>query len=147
MERYSNPSWQQTFDDTLEIVKDTNIDNVIEALESLQIKLITQMKINTVLDTFFLKFMYGGKELTRDELEYYERRVKEQESAREGFADYWNDLGRIHMIQCRNLFLSALSEFDKSVELNASYKEAIKNYDLVKNNKKGFLILLRAILK
>ncbi|MCK5032379.1 MAG: tetratricopeptide repeat protein [Calditrichia bacterium] len=147
LERYSNPSWQQTFDDTLEIVKDTNIDNVIEALESLQIKLITQMKINTVLDTFFLKFMYGGKELTRDELEYYERRVKEQESAREGFADYWNDLGRIHMIQCRNLFLSALSEFDKSVELNASYKEAIKNYDLVKNNKKGFLILLRAILK
>jgi hypothetical protein len=85
--------------------------------------------------------------LTREELQYYESRVREQEEVREGFADYWNDLGRIHMIQCRNLFLSALSEFDKSVEINAKFKEAIKNYDLVKNNKKGFLILLRAILK
>jgi tetratricopeptide (TPR) repeat protein len=147
LDRYSSPFWQQIFDDTLEIINDTNIDNVIEALENLQIKLITQMKINIVLDTFFLRFMYGGKELTREELEYYERRVKEQESARDGFADYWNDLGRIHMIQCRNLFLSALSEFEKSVELNSKYDEAIKNYDLVKNNKKGFLILLRAILK
>ena len=147
LDRYSNPFWQQIFDDTLEIINDTNIDNVIEALENLQIKLITQMKINIVLDIFFLKFMYGGKELNREELEHYERRVREQESARDGFADYWNDLGRIHMIQCRNLFLSALSEFEKSVELNAKYDEAIKNYDLVKNNKKGFLILLRAILK
>ena len=147
LDRYSEPVWQQTFEDTLEIIQDTNIDKVIEVLENLQIKLITQMKINTVLDTFFLKFMYGGKELTREELQYYESRVREQEEMREGFADYWNDLGRIHMIQCRNLFLSALSEFDKSVEINAKFKEAIKNYDLVKNNKNGFLILLRAILK
>jgi len=147
LERYSNPVWQKTFNDTLEVIKDTNIEKVIEGLENLQIKLITQMKINTILDTFFLKFMYGGKELTREELKYYENRVREQESSREGFADYWNDLGRIHMIQCRNLFLTALSEFDKSVEINSKYKEAIKNYDLVKNNKKGFLILLRAILK
>lgn len=147
LERYADPIWQQTFEETLETLSDTNIDRVVDALENLQIKLITQMKINTVLDAFFLKFMYGGKELTREELEYYEGRVREQEEARESFADYWNDLGRIHMIQCRNLFLNALSEFEKSVELNATFKEAIKNFDLVKNNKKGFLILLRAILK
>lgn len=147
LDRYSEPYWQNTFDETFEIIKESNIDNVIDALEKLQVNLITQMKINTVLDAFFLKFMYGGRELTREELDYYEKRVREQEDTREGFADYWNDLGRIHMIQCRNLFLSALSEFDKSVDLNAGFKEAIKNFELVKNNKKGFLILLRAILK
>jgi tetratricopeptide (TPR) repeat protein len=147
LDRYSNSNWQQIFDDTLEIIKDSDIDKVIETVEDLQIKLITQMKINTVLDTFFLKFMYGGRDLTREELEYYECKVREQENNREKFADYWNDLGRIHMIQCRNLFLNAISDFEKSIEINTSYKEANKNIELVKNNKKGFLILLRAILK
>jgi tetratricopeptide (TPR) repeat protein len=147
LERYSDPEWQELFDETMEIIKDKNINKVIRALENLQIKLITHMKVNTILDIFFLKFMYGGKELSREQLDYYERRVREQEESRQSFADYWNDLGRIHMIQCRNLFLNALSEFEKSVEINSKFAEAIKNFELVKNNKKGFLILLRAILK
>lgn len=147
LERYSDPPWQEAFEETLEIINDIELEKVIKALEILQIKLITQLKINTILDIFFLKFMYGGKDLTREELDYYEKRVSEQESAREGFADYWNDLGKIHMVQCRNLFISALSEFEKATEINPTFKEANNNFELVKNNKKGFLILLRAILK
>jgi len=147
MDRYSSDKWQDNFNQVLEIIKNAKIENVLTNLENLQIKLVTDLKINSLLDIFFLRFMYGGRELTKEELEDYEHKIKEQELDRGDFADYWNDIGIIHMIQCRNLFLSALNEFEKAAEFNEEYEEAKKNLSLVKNNKKGFLILLRAILK
>ena len=91
--------------------------------------------------------MYGGAELSYQELESYERRIKRLETQREHFADYWNEIGIIHIIQCRHLFLESVKEFEKAVELNKNYLEANNNLELIKNIKKGFLILLRAILK
>jgi hypothetical protein len=51
------------------------------------------------------------------------------------------------MIQCRHLFLKSVAEFEKAVELNKDYTDANNNLSLIRNVKKGFLILLRAILK
>lgn len=147
LERYSSEDWQNTLDETLDVIKNSDIDQVLNNLEKLQIRLTTELKINTLLDIFFLKFMYGGKELNREELDLYEQKILEQKKERGDFADYWNDVGVIHMIQCRSLFLSALSEFEKAASYNKDYEDANKNLALVKNNKKGFLILLRAILK
>ena len=59
----------------------------------------------------------------------------------------WNNLGVIHLIQCRNLFLQALGEFRKALEINPDFEKAQKNKVLVENDGKEFLILLRAILK
>jgi hypothetical protein len=56
-------------------------------------------------------------------------------------------LGIAHLIQCRNLFLRALEEFRVSLRINPGYKRAEKNLKLSENDGKGFLILLRAILK
>ncbi|MFC2088016.1 tetratricopeptide repeat protein [Calditrichota bacterium] len=147
LDRYSSEEWQNTLNDTLEVIKNSDIDQVLNNLEKLQIKLATELKINTLLDIFFLKFMYGGRELTRDELDQYEEKILELKKDRRDFADYWNDIGVIHMIQCRSLFLSALNEFERAASFNEGYEDAKKNLGLVKNNKKGFLILLRAILK
>ncbi len=147
LERYASPGWQENFDEILDLIKTSEIENVLYGIENLQIKIVTELKINALLDVFYLKFMYGGKELTRDELELYERKFLDQQEERSEFADYWNDLGIIHMIQCRNLFLSALNEFEKASAYNENYEEAKRNLGLCKNNKKGFLILLRAILK
>ena len=61
--------------------------------------------------------------------------------------DIWNNLGVIHLIQCRNLFLQALGEFRKALEINPDFEKAQKNKKLVENDGKEFLILLRAILK
>lgn len=147
LDRYSSPDWQESFDEILELINTSEIENVLYGLENLQIKIVTDQEINILLDVFYLKFMYGGRELTRDELDLYERKFREQQEERGEFADYWNDLGIIHMIQCRNLFLSALDEFEKASTYNEEYEEAKRNLGLCKNNKKGFLILLRAILK
>lgn len=100
-----------------------------------------------MIESFYLKFMYGGRELSYPELESYEARIWALSAERNNFADFWNEMGTIHIIQCRHLFLKALGEFEKAVELNKNYSEALKNLELTQNIKKGFLILLRAILK
>lgn len=147
LERYQSADWQDTFERVETVINEGNQADILEVLESLQIGLASHIKVNSVIESFYLKFMYGGRELTRNELEIYERKVSEQASERANFADYWNELGTIHMIQCRNLFLKSLSEFEKAVGLNDHYQDANRNLELIRNNKKGFLILLRAILK
>ncbi|MBN2425207.1 MAG: tetratricopeptide repeat protein [Calditrichaceae bacterium] len=96
---------------------------------------------------FYLKFMYGGKGLNREITQKFEKRLLEAVEENPDYADLWNNLGIVHLIQCRNLFLQALTEFDKALEINPSFEKALKNKKLVENDGKEFLILLRAILK
>jgi len=147
LERYQGEDWQNLFTQTLEEIQKGELTRIISTLESLQLKLITHLDIDTVMESFYLKFMYGGRELTFEELESYEKRMSRQADKRKDFADHWNELGTIHMIQCRHLFLNAMTEFDQAVALNTGYEDAKTNLQLIKNIKKGFLILLRAILK
>ena len=96
---------------------------------------------------FYLKFMYGGRKLNTELIQKFEDRLNQAIEKNKHYADLWNSLGIVHLIQCRNLFLQALSEFDKSLDLNPSFDKALKNKKLVENDGKEFLILLRAILK
>ena len=96
---------------------------------------------------FYLKFMYGGRKLNTELIQKFEDRLNQAIEKNNHYADLWNSLGIVHLIQCRNLFLQALSEFDQSLELNPSFDKALKNKKLVENDGKEFLILLRAILK
>jgi tetratricopeptide (TPR) repeat protein len=147
LERYRDEEWQETFEISLNNIMEGNLPDILSSLEKLQLKLITYLKIDTLVESFYLRFMYGGRELDYKELEDYEDRILKLTAERQNFADYWNEMGTVHIIQCRHLFLQAVREFEKAVELNKNYTEAIKNLKLVGNIKKGFLILLRAILK
>ena len=147
LERYKNEEWQILFNETLDEINKGDINRIINALETLQLKLVTYLDIDTLMESFYLKFMYGGRELTFDELDSYERRMSDLSGQRKNFADYWNELGTVHMIQCRHLFLNAVDEIEKAVVLNDHYEDAKTNLQLIKNVRKGFLILLRAILK
>jgi hypothetical protein len=91
--------------------------------------------------------MYGGKGLDNTTIRRYEERLKLALKDNADYADIWNNLGVIHLIQCRNLFLQALGEFRKSLDINPDFEKAKKNKILVENDGKEFLILLRAILK
>jgi len=96
---------------------------------------------------FYLKFMYGGRGLNNELIKRFEHKLVRSIEEHPEFADLWNNLGIVHLIQCRNLFLQALSEFDKALEINPSFEKAQKNKKLVENDGKEFLILLRAILR
>ena len=91
--------------------------------------------------------MYGGKELSRDELDYYEQAMKSDEAVQGKFADFWNEMGVIHLIQCREYFRKALSGYENAIRINPKYEEALKSKELMSHGDKGLLILLRAILK
>ncbi len=96
---------------------------------------------------FFLKFMYGGKGKDNQFIGRYVERLKYAINDYPEYADLHNNLGIAYLIMCRNLFLKALEEFRKALRINPLFKKAEKNLKLAENDGKGFLILLRAILK
>lgn len=96
---------------------------------------------------FYLKFMYGGKGKDNQYIGLYVEQLKSAIDAFPEYADLHNNLGIAYLIMCRNLFLKALEEFRKALKINPSFKNAAKNLKLAENDGKGFLILLRAILK
>lgn len=96
---------------------------------------------------FYLKFMYGGKGKDDSFIHDYIEDLNRQISENPDYADVHNNLGVAHLIQCRNLFLKSLEEFRSALKINPNFKKAEKNLKLAENDGKGFLILLRAILK
>lgn len=96
---------------------------------------------------FYLKFMFGGKGKDDEFIREYAQTLKQAVASYPHYADLRNNLGIAYLIQCRNLFLNALEEFREAIRINPDYKKAEKNLKLAENDGKGFLILLRAILK
>jgi tetratricopeptide (TPR) repeat protein len=96
---------------------------------------------------FYLKFMYGGKGKDDAFIQKYAESLRAAIQEYPNYADLHNNLGVAYLIQCRNLFLRALEEFRQAIKINPRYKRAEKNLKLAENDGKGFLILLRAILK
>ncbi|MFQ5823514.1 MAG: tetratricopeptide repeat protein [bacterium] len=96
---------------------------------------------------FYLKFMYGGKGKDDSFISDYVQNLHKIIEEFPHYADLRNNLGIAYLIQCRNLFLKSLDEFRSALNINPNYKKAEKNLKLAENDGKGFLILLRAILK
>ena len=96
---------------------------------------------------FYLKFMYGGKGKDDMFIADYVHNLRDLLGDHPQYADLRNNLGIAYLIQCRNLFLKALEEFRAALKINPNFKKAEKNLKLAENDGKGFLILLRAILK
>lgn len=108
----------------------------------------TQPEFDLTFDhEFYLKFMYGGKGKDNSFISGYIERLNSELDKRPEYADLHNNLGIAYLIMCRNLFLKALEEFRAALKINPKYKRAEKNLKLAENDGKGFLILLRALLK
>ncbi|MFC1501814.1 tetratricopeptide repeat protein [bacterium] len=98
-------------------------------------------------DAFYLNFMYGDRGRNRKTIQKYVSRMELLLNQHPDFPDLHNKLGIGYLIQCRDLFNSALEQFQSACRLNPEYKRAKKNLKLAQNDGKGFLILLRAMLK
>ena len=124
-----------------------NIDQSVKLLEENRDRVFPRDVSSLISTNFYLKFMYGGKGLDNETIKRYERRLNMALDDNPHYADIWNNLGVVHLIQCRNLFLQALTEFNRALEINPDFDKAVKNKKLVENDGKEFLILLRAILR
>lgn len=147
LDHYNDVNWKMEFEETLDRIEHGSRNEVIQALYNLQIKMIGSNDLNVDMDLFFLRFLYGGKELSRKDINMYERIIRTGSQSYEGFADYWNDIAIMHLIQCRDSFVKAIDDFETSIKINPKYGEANDALELIKRGKKGFLILLRAVLK
>lgn len=63
------------------------------------------------------------------------------------YADLHNSLGVAYLIQGRNYLLRAAEEFKEALRINPRFRTAKRNLRLVENDGRGFLILLRTLLK
>jgi len=124
-----------------------NYEQSVKLLDDNRKKVFPRDVSSLISTNFYLKFMYGGKGLDNETIKRYEHRLNMALEGNPDYADIWNNLGVIHLIQCRNLFLQALNEFNRALEINPDFDKAIKNKKLVENDGKEFLILLRAILR
>ncbi len=146
-ESYDTPEWAEIFERTQDVLDEANKKKVFEQILSLQQRVVCNDDGSDIMDFFFLQFMYGGKELGHTQLAIYEDRINNEVEGHSDYADYWNELGVIHLVQCREYFIKALSEFEKARKADASFEAASRNAELMRRGKNGFLILLRAVLK
>jgi tetratricopeptide (TPR) repeat protein len=146
-QQYQSQLWYDRFLAAKKVLEEGKRDRIVEALHKLQEEIMFGDDSGEVMDFFFLQFMYGGKELENSKMEFFEDAINMEVEKNSNYADYWNELGIIHLIQCREYFLKAVAEFEKSNKIDPDYESARKNSDLLRHNKQGFLILLRAILK
>ena len=131
----------------LKLLKVGKMEEAVTKMHQYREKIFPMELLSIIGINFYLKFMYGGKGLSFDIIQKFERELYEALEDHPDYADLWNNLGVIHLIQCRNLFIQALNEFDRALDINPYFEKALKNKKLVENDGKEFLILLRAILK
>lgn len=135
-----------TLIEAYEYFDEDDIENTLKVLEKIE-GVNTLESINSFENEFYLKFMFGGKGKDDKFISEHIVRLKDAIKKFPYYADLRNYLGIAYLIQCRNLFLNALDEFRQALKINPNYKKAEKNLKLAENDGKGFLILLRAILK
>ncbi len=147
LEKYQSEEWQAQFNQLLELLRDNNHEVILPEIEKLQLQLIDFSSEKDKIYEFYLRFLFGGTELSLETIEKYEHYFEIAGKNGKGYADYWNDIGIFNLIKSRGYYLMALSEFEKAMKLAPEFEETRRNRDLIKSNERGFLILLRAILK
>jgi len=142
-ELFSKPEYIDTI---LGHVENSQFNEAIKTLEKAEQEL--PKYLDKYLESeFYLKFMFGGKGKDDEFILEYVEELKNAAEKYPNYADLRNNLGIGYLIRCRNLFLNALEEFRMALKINPEFKKAEKNLKLAENDGKGFLILLRAILK
>ena len=131
---------------TLEKLKLAEYGAAVDELQGLRREIQTEFALGFE-NEFYLKFLYGGKGRDDEFVRRYTDRLLGAVRDYPQYADLHNSLGVAYLIQCRNLFLRALEEFRVALRINPNFKRAERNLKLSENDGKGFLILLRAILK
>lgn len=147
LQKYRTPYWQKEFNQLLDLLKDNHHKTIIPQLEQFQLRLVDLVSDREKIYEFYLRFLFGGKELSLETIKQYGQYFFSTHDDQNHYPDYWNDLGTFHLIKSRGLYLRAMTEFEKALSLAPNFEDARHNLNMIKSHDKGFLILLRAILK
>jgi tetratricopeptide (TPR) repeat protein len=146
-QKYLSNYWQNEFGKLLDLLKGNNHQEIMPQLEQFQLKLVDFVSDRDKIYEFYLRFLFGGKDVDLNIINNYQQYFDSHTSAHQQYPDYWDDQGTFNLIKSRGLLLKAMSEFEKAIEIGPQFSEAKQNLQKIKSNEKGFMILLRAILK
>ncbi len=96
---------------------------------------------------FYLKFMFADLERDNRTLESYIKTLEKASAQHPGYADLHQSIGTAYLLRGWHSFARAVEAYRQAVHINPDYQKAQKNLKLLENDGRGFLILLRAILK
>lgn len=147
LEKYRTARWQQDFNQLLDLLKDNNHDIIMPQLEEFQLRLVDFVADKEKIFEFYLRFLFAGKEFDLETIDKYERYFNNKSNQNTNYPDFWNDLGTFNLVKSRAFYLKSIAEFEKALELAPNFDEAKENLNKIKGHEKGFLILLRAILR
>ncbi len=125
----------------------SDIEKAITDFEGALNKTVTTSSKMVADSEFYLKFLFAGLDKDTKALDHYIRTLERSISQHSNYPDLHHSLGIAYLIKGWHLFVNSMDEFQEAVELNPSFEKAQKNLKLLKNDGRGFLILLRAILK
>ncbi len=96
---------------------------------------------------FYLKFMFADLEQNRKTLDNYIKILEKAVAKHPNYADVRHSLGTAYLLRGWHNFAKALESYREAVKINPQYKKAKTNMRLLENEARGFLILLRSVLK
>ncbi len=96
---------------------------------------------------FYLKFMFSDLDRNHRVLDNYIKTLDKAINQHPEYADLQHSLGTAYLLRGWHDFARALEAYREAVRINPGFKKAQKNLKLLENDGRGFLILLRAILK
>ncbi len=139
---------RKAIDLVVELLED--LDQWEQAIQELQkmenVKLSDSRSI--VMDgEFYLRFMFADLHKEHKSLDNYIRLLERSVSQHPDYPDVRTSLGTAFLIRCWHYFGKALEEYREAVKINPDFNKAKKNLRLLENDGRGFLMLLRAILK
>jgi tetratricopeptide (TPR) repeat protein len=96
---------------------------------------------------FYLKFMFAGLDKDNKELSHFIVTLEKAVHQHPEYTDIRQSLGMAYLIRGWHYFVKAIEEFRVVVKINQSFEKGQKRLKLLENEARGFLILLRTILK
>ncbi len=145
-QNHAAQKYQAQIKAVLAFLTDKDFADAAAALQNLHAEMLAEPA--AVFESeFYLKFMFGGKSRDEEFIQKYAERLQAAIRDFPDYADWHNHLGLARLIQSRNQFLRAIEEFKLALKINPDYKRAEKNLKLAENDSKGFVYLLRAMLR
>ncbi|MBN2030456.1 tetratricopeptide repeat protein [bacterium] len=140
--RFTVPAFEQA----MRMFHRSEVKGTLELLRKVDEDLTPIIDLN-FHHAFYLKYMFGDEGRDAKSIQDYVQQLEALIKKHPTFPDLHNMLGVAYLIQCRGLFNKALHEINRACEINPEYERAKRNLKLAKNEGKGFLILLRSLLK
>ncbi len=106
-----------------------------------------EIDVHDVIAEFSLFAKYSKKRISLLTVDEYISNILALMEEHPEYADLHNTLGKAYILKVRALLNAATLQFQKALEINPEYGDAKRSLELVVNEGKGILLLLRAILK